>query len=106
MGLEITSFHLSRGKEGRMHLPILQEDDFHKWWSLLFLKKIKWKAGRRAHQQASLITVRVEDGTAPETSEQVPVFIFYECKKNLEQKLGIHTIFPPQSYEPVSESHF
>lgn len=81
MGLEITSFHLSCGKEEKMHLPILQEDNFHKWWSVLFPKEIKWKEGGQAHQSVFITALCVEDVMAGLMSEHFPVSIFYECKK-------------------------
>lgn len=86
VGLEITSFHLSCGKEERMHLSISQEDDFHKWWPALFPKEIKWKGGGQAHQRAFIITVCVEGFMAWLMSEHLPVSTFYEYKKKIYSK--------------------
>lgn len=108
MGLEITSFHLSCGKEEKMHLSILQEDDFHKWRPVRFPEEIKWKAGRQAHQCAFIIAVCVEDVMARLMSEYFPVSIFYECKKKKRidsQAYGLHYFFS-QNYEPAPESYF
>lgn len=64
-----------------MHLSILQEDDFHESWLVLFPKEIKWKAGRQAHQRAFIIAVCAEDVTAGQMLEHVPLSISYECRE-------------------------
>lgn len=93
MGLEITSFHLSCGKEEKMRLSILQEDDFHKWRPVRFPEEIKWKAGRQAHQCAFIIAVCVEDVMAQLMSEYFPVSIFYECKKKKKESTARLTVY-------------
>lgn len=61
MGLEITSFHLPCGKEEKMHLPILQDDDFHKWWTVLFPKEIKMEGRKAGTTTTFIIALYVED---------------------------------------------
>lgn len=92
VGLEITRFHLSCGKEEKMHLSILQED-FHKWWPVLVSKEIKWKAARQAHQRAFRIAVCVENVTARHVRALACFHLLWMQRKESTVKLKVYTIF-------------
>lgn len=85
MGLEITIFHLFCGKEEKMHLSIVEEEEdaSHEWRPVLFPKEIGWKAGRQAHRHVRIIAPCVKEAMVPLMPEHFPVSIFHECKNRI-----------------------
>lgn len=99
-------FVLWQGRENAFTHPARRW--LSQWWSLLFPREIKWKAGRQAGSPTCFYDHSVWGGCYSTTNVRVRFgfhILWMQNKKNLQQKLRMYS-FSPQNYEPVSESYF
>lgn len=107
MGLEITSFHLPCGKEEKMRLLILQDDDFHKRWPVLFPKEIKME-GRKAGTTTCFYNSSVCGGCYGTTNvKALSCFHLLWMQKNMSLQWSYDWYyFISHNYEPAPEASF